>query len=253
MIQSKIALVTGGSRGLGKQMAIELSKKGIDVIITYFSNKAAAEEVISDIKKNGQNGAAFQLDTSNIDYFNDFTIKLSAYLLKNYTKDKIDFLINNAGTGIYKPFLETTENQFDEMINIHFKGVYFLTQKIIPLINEGGKIINISSGLTRFSIPNSSVYASAKAAIEVFTKYLAKELSDKKITANVVAPGAIATDFGGGENKNNQQKINTIANFTALGRMGKPGDIGGIIAFLCSNDATWINGQRIEASGGIML
>ncbi len=253
MKESKIALVTGGSRGLGKNMAMHLSKKGIDVILTYHSNKSAAEDVVAEIKKSGQKSIAFQLDTKDINSFEVFIEKLSSHLSETYGSPKLDFLINNAGTGIYKPFLETTEKDFDDMLNIHFKGVYFLTQKMIPVLNDGGRIINISSGLARFSLPNSSAYASAKSAVETFTKYLAKELAHRKIAANVVAPGAVATDFGGGENKTNEKKIDTITSNTALGRVGEPEDIGGVVAFLCTKDAYWINGQRIEVSGGIML
>lgn len=253
MSNNKIALLTGGSRGLGRDMAVNLSKKGIDVIFTYHTNEAAANEVLNEIEQNGQKAKAFQLDTSDVGQFDEFFTKLSTYLTSTYGSPKFDFLINNAGTGVYKPFMETTEEQFDSMVNIHFKGVYFLTQKAVPLLNDGGRIVNISSGLTRFSFPNSSAYASAKGAVEVFSRYLAKELSHKKIAVNVVAPGAVGTDFGGGENKNNEQKIKAVAGFTALGRMGEPEDIGGIVAFLCTEDAKWLNGQRIEASGGIML
>ena len=253
MTKSKIALVTGGSRGLGRDMAINLAKKGIDVIFTYHSNKSAANEVVAEIEKRGQKGTAFQLDTSNIKLFDEFFKQISSYLSKEYGSPNFDFLVNNAGTGVYQPFLETTEEQFDKMMNIHFKGVYFLTQKAIFLLNDGGRIINISSGLARFSFPNSSAYASTKGAIEVLSRCLAKELGHRKIAVNVVAPGAIGTDFGGGENKNNEQKRNAVANLTALGRMGEPEDIGGIVAFLCTEEAAWINGQRIEVSGGMML
>lgn len=253
MKKKKIALVTGGSRGLGKDMVIRLAQKGIDVIFTYHSNKSAANEVVAEIEKSGQNAKAFPLDTSNSKVFDEFFNQVSSYLIEAYGNPNFDFLINNAGTGIYQSFLETTEEQFDEMVNIHFKGVYFLTQKAISFLNDGGRIINISSGLARFSFPNSSAYAAAKGAVEVFTRYLAKELGQRKIAANVVAPGAIGTDFGGGENKNNDQKRKIVANFTALGRMGEPEDIGGIVAFLCTDEARWINGQRIEVSGGMML
>ena len=253
MSKNKIALVTGGSRGLGRDMAINLAKKGIDVIITYHSNKSAAEEVVDKIKKGGTMAHALQLDTCKIKSFDTFFAKLHTYLKTETDKEHFDFLINNAGTGIYKPFLETTEEDFDEMVNIHFKGVYFLTQKAIPYLNNGSRIINISSGLARFTFPNSSAYASIKGAVEVFTRYLAKELAYRNITANVVAPGAVATDFGGGENKTNEQKRKAVSNLTALGRVGEPEDIGGVVAFLCTEDARWINGQRIEASGGILL
>lgn len=253
MSNNKIALITGGSRGLGRDMALNLAKKGIDVIITYHSNKIASEEVVKEIIKEGQKGLALQLNVSILSGYSDFFEKLKNGLQEKFEATSIDFLINNAGTGIYKPFLETTEEDFDEMVNIHFKGVYFLTQKAVPMINDGGRIINISSGLARFSLPNSSAYASTKGAVEVFTRYLAKELAPRKIGANIVAPGAIATDFGGGENKTNEQKRNVITNFTALGRVGEAEDIGGVVAFLCSDDAKWINGQRIEVSGGIFL
>ena len=253
MSKNKIALITGGSRGLGKNMAINIAKKGIDVIITYQTNKTAADAVVSEIKKTGRKAHAIQLDTSKINSFDKFFIQLSSYLKTETDQENFDFLINNAGTGIYKPFIETTEKDFDEMVNIHFKGVYFLTQKALPYLNDGSRIINISSGLARFTFPNSSAYASVKGAVEVFTKYLAKELAHRKITANVVAPGAVATDFGGGENKTNEQKRKAVASVTALGRVGEADDIGGVVAFLCTEDARWINGQRLEASGGILL
>jgi NAD(P)-dependent dehydrogenase (short-subunit alcohol dehydrogenase family) len=253
MSKHKIALVTGGSRGIGRNMAINLAKKGIDVIVTYHSNKSAADDVVSVIKKTGRSAHALQLDTSNMKSFDSFFNELSTYLKSETGQNKFDFLINNAGTGIYTPFIETTEEQFDEMVNIHFKGVYFLTQKALSYLNDGSRIINISSGLARFTFPNSSAYASAKGAIDVFTRYLAKELAYRKITANVVAPGAVATDFGNGENKTNEQKRKIVTSLTALGRVGEPEDIGALVAFLCTEDARWINGQRIEASGGIML
>ncbi|WP_422006347.1 SDR family oxidoreductase [Roseivirga pacifica] len=253
MTNTKIALVTGGSRGLGRDMAINIAKKGIDVVFTYHSNEKAAMEVEAAIEALGQKAAAFQLDTSDVSSLDAFFTKVSAYLNENYGKPNFDYIVNNAGTGIYKPFVDTTEADFDEMMNIHLKGVYFLTQKAVALMNDGGGIINISSGLTRFTFPNSSAYAAMKGAIDVFTRYLAKELGGRGIRANVVAPGAIATEFGGGENKTNEQKRKVVASVTALGRVGEPEDIGGIVAFLCTEDARWINGQRIEASGGTML
>lgn len=252
MSANKTAIITGGSRGLGREMAISIAKKGIDVIITYLSSKEQADAVVREIETLGQKGFALQLDTRLTKDFNSFFLRVSDLLKSSGKNDKIDFLVNNAGTGIYKPFLETTEADFDEMMNIHLKGVYFLTQKAIPYFNDGGRIINISSGLARFSIPGSSAYASMKGGIDVFTRFLAKELAPRKISANSVAPGAIATDFGDGENKSDL-KQNLISNVTALGRVGEPDDIGGVVAFLCSEDSKWINGQRIEASGGIFL
>lgn len=252
-MKTKIALITGGSRGLGRDMAINLAKKGIDVILTYHSNELAAQEVVAEIENTGQKAKAFQLDTSKIKDFDNFFREILIYLNKEKGNTHIDYLINNAGTGIYQSFSETTEEQFDEMFSIHLKGVYFYTQKALPFLNDGGRIINISSGLTRFTFPNSSAYASMKGAIEVFTRYLAKELGQRGISANVVAPGAIATDFGGGDTRDNEQKRKGLSGITALGRVGEPEDIGSVIAFLCSDDAKWINGQRIEVSGGVML
>ena len=252
METSKIALITGGSRGLGRDMALSLAQNGKDVVFTYHSNKQAADEVVAEIEQRGQKGYALQLDTRDIKSFSSFFGTVTEKLKAERGSEKIDFLINNAGTGLYAPFSETTEEQLDEMFAIHYKGVFFFTQKALPYLNNGGRIINISSGLARFSLPGSSVYASMKGAVEVLTRYLAKELGERKITANIVAPGAIATDFGGGSNKEgDKQKI--ISSITALKRVGEAEDIGGVVAFLCSEDAGWINGQRIEVSGGMML
>ena len=253
MTTTKIALVTGGSRGLGEDMAINLAKKGIDVVLTYHSNKEMAEDVVANIQKLGQKAFALQLDTSKVKNFDAFYGQLESGLKEVMGVSKFDFLINNAGIGIYEPFVSTTEEQFDELVNINLKGVYFLTQKALPYLNDEGRIINISSGLARFSLPNSSAYGAIKGGVEVFTRYLAKELADRKIRANVVAPGAVATDFGGGENKTNETKREAITKFTALGRVGEADDIGGVVAFLCTEEAKWINAQRIEVSGGIMI
>lgn len=250
---SKIALVTGGSRGLGRDMAINIAKKGIDVVLTYNSSKDKADEVVDEIKSMGQKAFALQLDTRNIKSFDDFFETMTAHLQKEFDTKNFDFLINNAGTALYSPITETTEQQFDDAVNILFKGVFFLTQKALHFLNDGGGIINISSGLARVSFPGSSVYGSLKGAIDVMTRYMAKELGARKITANVVAPGAIETDFGGGRTRDNKDINANIASVTALGRAGLPTDIGAIVAFLCTDDARWINGQRIEASGGMML
>ncbi|MEO9477471.1 MAG: SDR family oxidoreductase [Cyclobacteriaceae bacterium] len=253
MTNRKIALVTGGSRGLGRDMAINIAKKGLDVVITYHANESAANEVISEIEKTGSSGYALQLDSRDTKTFGDFYNQLSELLAPARGTDKIDYLVNNAGTGIYKPFADTTEEDFDEMMNIHLKGVYFFTQKALPFLNDGGGIVNISSGLARFTIPGSSAYASMKGAIEVFTRYLAKELGGRGIRANVVAPGAVATDFGGGINREDEKKRKIISSFTALGRVGEPEDIGSVVAFLCSDDAHWLTAQRLEASGGTFI
>ncbi|MEP0365921.1 MAG: SDR family oxidoreductase [Cyclobacteriaceae bacterium] len=253
MTNKKIALVTGGSRGLGRDMALNIAKKGLDVVITYHANESAAYEVISEIEKSGSTGYAMQLDSRDIKSFGGFYNHLSELLSSARGTNKIDYLINNAGTGIYKPFADTTEEDFDEMMNIHLKGVYFFTQKALPFLNDGGGIVNISSGLARFTLPGSSAYASMKGAIEVFTRYLAKELGSRGIRANVVAPGAVATDFGGGINREDENKRRAISSFTALGRVGEPEDIGSVVAFLCSDDAHWLTAQRIEASGGTFI
>ncbi len=253
MKAQKIALVTGGSRGLGKNMAISLALKEIDVVITYNTNEQEALNVVAEIEKLGQKAKAFQLDAGNIKSFDTFILQVTNYLEEQYGNRNFDFLINNAGTALYAPFVNTSEEQLDAAFNIHYKGVFFLTQKALPFINSGGRIINISSGLTRFSVAGSSVYGSMKGAIEVLTRYLAKELGPKGIAANVVAPGAIETDFGGGHVRDNKDLNTQIAGVTALGRVGLPNDIGGVVAFLCSEDARWITGQRIEVSGGMNL
>ncbi|HLO60320.1 MAG TPA: SDR family oxidoreductase [Bacteroidales bacterium] len=250
MNNKKIALITGGSRGLGKNTALAIARRGLDVVITYNTNKEAADSVVAEIQSTGQKARAFQLDTSHVKWFDGFIKEVADYLQSAYGQPKFDFLINNAGTALYKPVTETSEDQFDAIINIHYKGVFFLTQKALPFINDGGGIINISSGLARVTMPGSSVYGSAKAAVETLTRYLAKELGERRIRVNVVAPGAIETDFGGGRTRDNKEINARIASITALGRVGLPDDIGGVVAFLCTPEAYWINGQRIEVSGG---
>jgi len=251
--KSKIALVTGGSRGLGKDMTLRLAEKGINVILTYHSKEAEAQEVVAQIQKAGQKAAALQLNTGDIKSFDHFFDQLKGVLKNTFDTDGFDFLINNAGTGYQAPFAEVTEEAFDELINIHFKGVYFLTQKALPLLRDGGGIINISSGLARFSMPGSSAYGAIKGGVEVLTRYLAKELAVRGIRANTVAPGAIATDFRGGVVRDNEQVNKAVAGVTALGRVGLPEDIGGVVAFLCTDDARWITAQRIEVSGGMSI
>jgi NAD(P)-dependent dehydrogenase (short-subunit alcohol dehydrogenase family) len=251
--KNKIALVTGGSRGLGKDMAISLAKKGIDVVLTYNTNKAEADNVVKEIQSLNQEAVAFQLDAGNVKGFDKFMKEVTSWLKENRGSANFDFLINNAGTALHALFAETTEEQFDTALNIHYKGVFFLTQKALPFINDGGRIINISSGLARFSFPGSAAYASMKGAVEVLTRYLARELGSRGIAANIVAPGAIETDFGGGRVRDNKEMNSQIAGLTALGRVGLPDDIGSVVAFLCTEDAKWINGQRIEVSGGMNL
>jgi NAD(P)-dependent dehydrogenase (short-subunit alcohol dehydrogenase family) len=248
--QSKIALVTGGSRGLGKSMALNIARKGLDVVLTYNSRKESALETIAEIEQLGQKAIALQLNTADIKSFDSFFELLKQELSNNFGTQRINYLVNNAGIGITSPFAETTEEDFDTLFNIHFKGVYFFTQKALGIVEDGGGIVNISSGLARFSLPGYSAYASMKGAIEVLTKYQAKELGARGIRSNVVAPGAIATDFGGGLVRDNEQVNKIIAGTIPLGRVGLPDDIGGVVAFLCTDDARWVNAQRIEVSGG---
>jgi len=250
---NKIALVTGGSRGLGKEMAIALAQKGIDIILTYNSKKEEAQNVVAAIEKMGRKAAALQLNTGATNGFDTFFNKLKALLINHFGADKFHFLVNNAGVGLHASFETTTEEQFDNLVNIHFKGVFFLTQKALPIMADGGGIVNISTGLARFSFPGYGAYASMKGAVETMTRYQAKELGGRKIRANVVAPGAVETDFGGGAVRDNAELNKTVAAATALGRVGLPDDIGSVVAFLCTEDAKWINAQRIEVSGGMML
>lgn len=251
--KSKIALVTGGSRGLGKDMALNFADNGVDVIITYNNKREDALKVVADIQKSGRKAAALQLNAGDIKSFSKFATDVEASLKTTFQAGTFDFLVNNAGVGIHASFAETTEAQFDELMNIHFKGVYFLTQRLLPLINDGGRIVNISTGLARFSYPGYSAYASMKGAVETLTRYMAKELGPRQIAVNAVAPGAIATDFGGGMVRDNEALNKHISSLTALGRAGVATDIGAVVAFLCADGGRWINGQRIEVSGGIHL
>ncbi len=251
--RTKIAVITGGSRGLGKNAALKIAEKGLDVILTYRSNREEAEATVHEIQSLGRKATAYQLDTKEVRSFDAFVKTVGDHLEENTGSRNIDYLINNAGTALYAPVADVTEEQLDDVVDIHFKGVFFLTQKMLPFINEGGGIINVSSGLARFALPGSSVYGSIKAGVEMLTRYLAKELGPKKIKANVVAPGAIETDFGGGRTRDDEQVNAMVAGATALGRAGVPDDIGGVVAFLCTEEARWINGQRIEASGGMFL
>jgi NAD(P)-dependent dehydrogenase (short-subunit alcohol dehydrogenase family) len=247
----KIALITGGSRGLGRNMAHHLAAKGTDIIFTYRTRKDEADSLIEELKLMGRKAVALQLDTGVSASFPAFAAEVKSALKANWNRDDFDFLINNAGMALYAPFTEVTEAQFDGIIDVHFKGVVFLTQAMLPIIRDGGRIINLSSGLARFSYPGSSIYGAAKAAIDTLTRYLALELGPRRITVNVIAPGAIETDFGNGNVRDNADLNAMIASRTPLGRVGLPDDIGGAVAMLLSDEAGWINGQRIEVSGGI--
>lgn len=250
---SKVALVTGGSRGLGKDMAIQLAKKNFDVIITYHSDEAAANQVVAAVKETGRNATALQLDVAKSKTFDAFVGNVKAKLASEFGTDTIHALVNNAGTGLYSPFESTTEEQFDNMVNEHLKAAFFLTQKSLPILSDGGSIVNISTGLARFSFNNYSAYAIMKAGIESLSRYQALELGSRKIRVNTVAPGAIETDFGGGAVRDDKDLNAMIAGNTALGRVGLPDDIGSVVAFLCSDDAKWVNAQRIEVAGGISI
>ena len=250
-MKNKIAIVTGGSRGLGKDMALSLAKKNVDVIVTYNTNKELALETAKEIESLGTKAAIAHLNMSVFNSLDAFVENMQTILKENFNTTHFDFLINNAGMGKTVPFVEVSEEMFDDFLNVHFKSVYFLTQKLLKQMNNGGSIINISSGTTRFSNPGYSVYASMKGAMEILTKYLAKELGSRGIRSNIVAPGPVETDFNNGAIRNNPQFKTMLGNMSPLGRVGASDDLGGVIAFLCSDDAKWINGQRIEVSGGI--
>lgn len=251
-ITNKIAIITGGSRGLGRNTAVNLARRGADVIFTYHSHQIEAESLIREAEAIGTKAAGFRLNTGEIHSFDGFVAEVRR-TLQGWGRDRFDYLVNNAGNSLHAGFEETTEAQFDEIVNVHFKGAYFLTQKLLPLMNDGGRIVNISSGLARVAFPGSSAYGATKGAVEVLTRYLAKELGPRRITANVVAPGAIQTDFSGGMVRDNPEINKLVAENTALGRAGVPDDIGPMIAALLSDENRWVNGQRIEVSGGVAL
>ena len=248
-----IALVTGGSRGLGKNMAVQMAQRGIDVVLTYRSKRSEAEAVVAEIEKLGRRAVALQLDVGATAGFGKFADQVREVLKDHWQRERFNFLVNNAGIGVHAPFAETSEAQFDELMNVQLKGPFFLTQKLLPLLVDGGRIVNISSGLARFALPGYAAYAAMKGGIEVLTRYQAKELGARGIAVNVVAPGAIETDFGGGVVRDNKQVNDFIASQTSLGRVGRPDDIGGVVASLLSPEMGWINAQRIEASGGQMI
>lgn len=248
---TKIALITGGSRGLGKAMAISLARNGIDLVLTYRNDAQKARETAKAIEDLGQKAVILPLDLADFSSLDSFLVKFREVLNKTWHTAGFNFLINNAGMGATVSFEQVTPELFDNFLNVHFKSVYFLTQKCVPYIQKGGRIINISSGTTRFSNPGYSVYASMKGAVEVLTKYLAKELGQKGITANVVAPGPVETDFNNAAIRNNPALKERLSALSPLNRVGDTDDIGGVVAFLCTPEARWVNGQRIEVSGGI--
>lgn len=248
----RIAIITGGSRGLGRNTAIHLARRGVDILITWRANQKEAESLVREVESLGRKAAAFQLDTGDVQAFDSFAAAVRK-TLASWGREKFDYLVNNAGNSQHISLDKVTEADFDAIVNVHFKGVFFLTQKLLPLMKDGGRIVNVSSGLARVSLPGSSVYGATKGAVEVLTRYMAKELGPRGITANVVAPGAIQTDFSGGMVRDNPQVNKMVADMTALGRAGVPEDIGPMIAALLSDENRWVNGQRIEVSGGMAL
>ena len=247
---TKIALVTGGSRGLGRNTALSIARRGGDVVITYHSRADEADATVAEIQAMGRKAVALQLDTGDIGAFASFADRLRTALGETWGRDSFDHLVNNAGHGDYALIGETSEGQFDRLVDVHFKGVFFLTQALLPLIADGGRIVNLSTGLTRIAYPGYAAYAAVKGAVEVLTRYMAKELGGRGIAVNAVAPGAIETDFGGGVVRDNPELNQQFAALTALGRVGLPDDIGPMIASLLSEENRWVNAQRIEVSGG---
>ena len=250
---TKIVIVTGSSRGLGRNTALNIARKGMDVVVTYRSRADEAQAVVAEIEALGRRAVAFQLDTADVRTFGQFTDGLKRTLLAVWQRDSFDGLVNNAGHGDMASIADTTEAQFDALVDVHFKGVFFLTQALLPLIADGGRIVNISTGLTRVSYPGFSAYAAVKGAIEVLGVYMDKELGARGIAVNTVAPGAIETDFLGGAVRDMPDLNKVFADMTALGRVGVPDDIGPMIAALLSPDNRWINAQRIEVSGGQVI
>ncbi len=250
--EGKIAIITGGSRGLGRSMVVSLAGRGVRSIFTYNSNRAEADKVVAEAGERGSQAIALQLNTGEAGTFDAFVLE-ARKALGEMGAERFDYLVNNAGTSHHNSIEQTTEEEMDSLYNVHFKGVFFLTQKLLPLMNDGGRIVNISSGLTRVSYAGSAPYASMKGAVEVLTRYLAKELGPRGIAVNTVAPGAIQTDFSGGMVRDNPAVNKMVSEATALGRPGLPDDIGPMIASLLSEDSRWVNGQRIEVAGGMAL
>jgi len=249
--KSKIVLVTGGSRGIGKSIALHAAQRGMGIILTYNSNPEQGQSVADKINADGGKAVALQLDSSKTSSFIDFTNQVSRVLQKEWNRESFDYLVNNAGIAQRTLIKDTTEEIFDQLVNVNFKGMFFLTQKLIPLMVDGGQIINISSGLARFAFPGVAVYGALKAATEGLTRYFAKEYAERKIRVNSVAPGAIDTEFGGG--KGDESHRQQIANMTALGRIGEADDLGVFVASLLSDDSRFVNAQRIEVSGGMFI
>jgi NAD(P)-dependent dehydrogenase (short-subunit alcohol dehydrogenase family) len=247
-----VALITGASRGIGKSTALALAARGVDVIVTYVSAEAEASAVVRDVRSAGREATALRLDVGRVDGFDAFANEVRQRLERIWSRGTFDFLVNNAGIGGYAPFAETSEATFDALCDVHFKGPFFLTQKLLPLLADGGRIINLSTGLARYVYPGFSAYAAAKGAVEVLTRALAVELGPRRISVNTVAPGGVATDFGGGALRDPALQ-RAVAAETALGRIGEPEDVAGVVASLLAPETGWITGQRIEVTGGYRL
>ncbi|OIQ89645.1 3-oxoacyl-[acyl-carrier-protein] reductase FabG [mine drainage metagenome] len=250
---SRIALITGASRGLGRSVAMHLATQDVGIVATYLEQSAAAEELVGGIKARGGRAVALQLDVGDTPSFGAFAQRLERALADTWQRDRFDFLVNNAGHGVHAAFAQTTEADFDRLMRVHLKGPFFLTQAMLPLLADGGRIVNFSSGLARFTFPGYAAYATMKGGLEVMSRYMARELAARAITVNVIAPGAIETDFGGGAVRDNAQLNAQLAAATALGRVGLPDDVGAAVAALLGDGNRWVTGQRIEVSGGMML
>lgn len=252
-MKTSIAVITGGSRGLGRSAAQHLARRGVGLILTYRTRREEADAAVAEAERAGVKAVALPLDTARPATFGDFAGAVQAALRRTWGRERFDALVNNAGVGLHRAFADTTEAELDELYAVHLKGPYLLTQRLLPLLEDGGRILNVSSGLARFTIPGSSAYAAMKGGVEVLTRYLAKELGPRGITVNTLAPGAIATDFNGGAVRGNPQLQAMVSAATALGRVGQAEDIGPVVASLLGEESRWINGQRIEASGGMNL
>ncbi len=252
MSKDKIAIITGGSRGIGRDAALRLAERGVRSIITYKSNRAEADKVVALAEKAGASVIALPLDIGETASFGEFADRVRG-ALADLGAERFDYLVNNAGTSSSANLENITEAEMDSLYAVHLKGPLFLTQTLLPLLNDGGRIVNISSGLARFAMPNRIGYGSIKAAVEALTRYMAVELASRRIAVNVVAPGAIATDFSGGMVRDNPEVNKAVASHTALGRVGTPEDVGPVIATLLSDTFGWVNAQRIEVAGGIHI